>query len=332
VIFTTVLATAAAGCGSISSNNPDAATGTTPAAACAALANAECGKRMTCSNGANITRAFGDMNTCIARETLSCMGALAAPGTGNNVSLTMQCVAAFATLACNDFFDGKIPSVCAPSGPRAAGQPCAFNAQCASAFCGRVKNSLCGTCADAPTDGTSCQSSGCGHGQTCVDATQTCVAYGALNASCDGGHPCGNGLSCVGAMASTSTPGACHLAVGELGAACGGTMPGCDATLGLFCGGAAGAKTCMTTPYEDDGAACGTRTSTSFAACKSGGCYTDTGVAGSGDMGTCKADGIEGAPCDSLLGPACLTPARCVPTTSGGTAGICTLPNGASCG
>ena len=73
--------------------------------------------------------------------------------------------------------------------------------------------------------------------------TMTCVDVGLLNGPCDGNDPCGNGLSCVG-VSSTSPKGTCEVAFGTMGEACGGgTMPGCNGSLGLACIRAAGSKT-----------------------------------------------------------------------------------------
>jgi hypothetical protein len=303
----------------------------TAAEACAALAQAECTKRMTCSNGNNITRVYGEMGVCVTRGTLSCTNALASPGNGNDPTVVAACTAAYATLACNDFFDGKLPAPCTPTGSVATGGACTFNGQCMTGYCGDTKNKLCGTCAAVPAAGDSCATGQCGHGQTCVDATMLCQNNGLLNGSCDANDPCGNGLSCVGNSAATG-PGTCQLALGQLGVACGGvTMPGCDNTLGLYCGGAAGAKTCMMMMYVGDGEACGNLGSGVVAQCSAGNCYDSNGqVTGSG-MGTCKLDAVDGASCDTMMGPSCMTPARCV-ISGGGTSGTCRVPMGNSCG
>jgi hypothetical protein len=327
--------TSVVGCGSttLSSDDAgsDATTGPTAEAACADLAGVQCAKRMTCSNGGNVQRTFGTMATCVARETTACMNGLAAPQSGNSPTTVEACVAAYATYSCADFFDNVPPSSCVPKGARADGQPCTFNAQCAGGFCSGNKTAVCGTCAAPPAAGSSCASSNCWRGQGCVAATQLCEPNGTLNGSCDANDPCGNGLSCVGAVVATSTPGTCSTAVGQLGSACGGTLPGCYGTLGLFCGGAAGARTCMAITFVGDGMACGNLSTTSRAQCIAGDCYTTAGLAGANEVGLCKADAADGAACDTVLGPGCAVPARCV-TTGTGSAGTCTLPTGAACG
>lgn len=88
----------------------------------------------------------------------------------------------------------------------------------------------------------------------------------------------------------------------------------------------------VTVSYVSDGMPCGNLSNTSFALCRAGICYTPTGVASGNQMGTCKHDAIEGASCDAPLGPACMTPARCVVASDGGTSGLCTVPTGIGCG
>jgi hypothetical protein len=299
--------------------------------ACATLAQAECGKRDSCSKGTSITRVYGELSVCLARAALQCATRLAAPDTGASPQTVSKCAADYATLSCNDFFDGKLPSDCMPSGSRANGRPCAFNGQCATAYCGGTANALCGACAPPPSAGDSCTDSACGPGQNCVADTMTCVAVGILNGSCATDNPCGNGLSCVG-VSSTSPQGTCEVALGTVGAACGGgTTPACNGSLGLSCVGTAGAKACVAISYVSDGMPCGNLSNAAFALCKAGTCYTPTGVASGSQMGACKLDAIEGASCDTVLGPSCMTPARCV-VGDGGTSGLCTVPTGSACG
>jgi hypothetical protein len=322
-------------CGKVSSNlGADGGGSLTIEQACTMLGETECAKRDSCSNGANIKRAFGDMSTCVARATLLCTDALHAPGTGNSPALVQKCITDYGTLACNDFFDGKLPASCTPAGSVATGQRCGFNGQCQTAFCGNLKNAVCGVCAPTPAPGDSCVTSACDHGQTCVDSTMTCQENGILNSACGGGQPCGSSFLCVTPVSSVGdggSDGTCQHAISVMGAACGGTMPGCDGSLGLYCGGTSGAQTCMTTAFAPDGQPCGGLSSTSFTQCLAGSCFSSTGAITGGKMtGTCKADVTEGAACDSVLGPFCQMPSRCVPT-GGGTAGLCMLANG-SCG
>src|SRR5262249_28108880 len=160
------------------------------------------------------------------------------------------------------------PTPCAALGPRAAGATCTFNGQCASGFCSGNKTAVCGVCAAVPGAGDACVSSNCGHGQTCVNATMTCATRGANGDACHAADPCGNDLGCVGAVASTNTPGTCQPTSAALDTPCGGgTMPGCEGSKGFFCGGAAGAKTCMAITFAGDGEACGAISNTSRVDC-----------------------------------------------------------------
>jgi hypothetical protein len=310
----------AAGCGK---------SGTSSALACMHLAQARCDKRSSCSKDASITRVYGDMTTCLAREQTACEDGLAGPGTGNSPDMVEACVTAYPTLSCADFFDNKPPAPCAPTGSRANGGPCAFNGQCGSGFCSGTKNATCGACAPSPAPGDSCVSSACGHGQVCVASTMLCQDRGTLNATCDANNTCGSGLSCAGDNATTS--GTCQNAPTTAGAACGGALPGCEGNVGLRCSGPAGSKTCQQITYAGDGAACGTLADGSFVQCTRGDCYTATGTISGGQQGTCKADAADGAACDVVVGPGCTPPARCA-VAGGGNAGTCTVPLGATCG
>ncbi len=293
---------------------------------CSDLAKAECAKLMTCTNGSGITRDYGDLHTCQTRLQLQCTLGAAAPSTGNTPAHITACVAAFPNYSCEDFLTNNPPAACIQIGTIATGSACEFNGQCTTGFCNNVKTALCGTCAAPPAAGTSCQDANCARQQECVARTLTCQGYGAAQASCDNNAmPCGPHLSCDGNTGGN--PGTCMTAVGTVSMACGGSLAGCDGTIGLTCGGTVGSKSCVAFPFAANGQPCGTLIDGSFGSCQTGECYTASGVAQSGETGTCGASAKEGQPCDSVIGPPCLTPARCVvDTSSGGTSGTCTLP------
>jgi hypothetical protein len=306
----------AAGCGgSGSSSGVDQA--------CANLATARCMQRQSCSNGASITRVYGDLATCLSREKLQCKIAFAASGSNRSLASTETCAAAYATQSCGDFYANIVPDECQIMGTRASGQSCAFGAQCASDFCVDDKTSPCGSCGAPPLPGTSCLNSGCDQNQECVAGTGLCQSYGASGDGCDDGHPCGGGLSCAGAM--------CQTAVAQLGASCGGKLPGCDAFKGLSCAGMVGMKSCVAIVLAGDGQPCGNQSDGSFVNCAAGTCYTSTGVVLSGQTGMCKANAADGAACDVALGPSCVGPARCF-VGGAGTSGVCTVPDASVCG
>jgi hypothetical protein len=126
--------------------------------------------------------------------------------------------------------------------------------------------------------------------------------------------------------------GTCEMAGATVGAACGTGTAQCAAVLGLACSGPSNGKTCMMITYGDDGAPCAPSTADMVRSlCKAGGCYTATGQAGEPDTGTCKADVDPGAACDTMLGPACKPPGRCV-VVPNSTAGTCMTPDPSICG
>ena len=300
------------------------------AEACAAVAKAECDERVACSSqidatGVGVIRMFGTVAECLTRQALQCTTAFHAPGSGHSLATEQKCVDALGHYACADFFASNVPADCEPPGARINGAACAYNAQCKSGFCTGEKNALCGTCAPEPEVGASCAASDCGHGQACEGTSMTCKAPGAANDPCDSNDDCGYGLVCTSAAAAGGA-GTCKVAAAVVGAPCGGTMPLCDSVQGLFCGGAVGAKTCMATTYVADGAPCGPLTQGPFAGCTAGVCYTPKGLAGAGEIGTCKANAADGAACDTVTGPGCELPARCV--LGNGTAGVCKVPAG----
>jgi hypothetical protein len=318
-----------ASCGSKTS----APSGPTAEQVCADLAQARCNKRVNCTNaldpiGINLERNYKDAAECKAREALACVNGLAAPSTGNSPDAVEKCVAAYANYSCADFLDNEPPADCMPKGSRTMGQPCTFNAQCDSGFCSGNKTAACGTCAAPPVAGSSCAASNCAHGQQCVPSTTLCQDRVPMGGSCDADHPCASGLSCAGD--TKMMMGTCQTAVSTVGAACGAAMPGCLGSQGLACTGPAGAKTCATMVFAGDGMPCGLMADGSRVDCTAGDCYTNIGLATGADLGACKANALDGAPCDAVLGPPCITPARCVPTGAG-SAGVCTVVVGSAC-
>jgi hypothetical protein len=81
------------------------------------------------------------------------------------------------------------------------------------------------------------------------------------------------------------------------------------------------------------GIACGLLADGSRVGCVAGNCYTATGMATGSDQGTCKPFAVDGAPCDTTVGPGCMLPARCVIAGAGdgGTVGSCVVPVATMC-
>jgi hypothetical protein len=278
--------------------------------------------------GINVVRVYGDVTTCMTREALACKNGLAATDTGNSPALVEKCVGDFKTYSCPDFFDNNPPGDCVATGGRANGISCTFNGQCTGGFCQGTKNSVCGICADPPQPGADCSISTCWHNQNCLASSMTCAAVVSMNGACGSTMPCDNALSCVGSTATTT--GTCQPAGTTVGAPCGGTMPGCDGSLGLYCAGASGSKTCAAMTFVGDGQACGLMTNGTRVGCSAGDCYTAGGLAAASEMGNCKAHVDAPNACDSVLGPGCLAPARCV-ITGTGSAGTCVVPTADMC-
>jgi len=308
-------------------------TGLTAEQACSDLAQARCNKRVSCTNtidptGVNLKRNFKDAAECLARETLACVNGLAAPATGNNPEAIEKCVLVYPQYSCADFLDNDPPAECMPTGQRTMGQACAFNAQCDSGYCGGNKIAACGACAPAPAAGISCVGTNCAHRQQCVASTTLCQDRSAVDGPCDADHPCASGLACAGS--TKTTMGTCQTAATVEGTPCGNGMPGCAGSQGLACTGSTGAKTCTKLAFVSDGMPCGILPDGSRADCIAGDCYTTAGLATGSDLGVCKANAADGAQCDGVLGPPCITPARCIASGTG-SVGVCTIPLGASC-
>jgi hypothetical protein len=313
--------------------------GPSAADACTIFAQAQCAKLQSCSNavvpeGVSILRNYDSLDqgaySCLTLVMSDCTNRLAAPGNGNNPTLTEQCAAAYATLSCQDFFDNVPAAGCAPAGPRANGQPCAVAGQCASAYCNGNKTAVCGTCTDPPLAGSSCAASVCAHGQDCNAYSQVCMDNIGDGVACDGANAslvnCASGLTCSGTVGSKT----CVAGEATEGAACGATGPLCLRFQGLACEGPVGSKTCTKVVLVADAQPCGTLADGTRADCLAGECYTATGLAQVTELGTCKKQATNGGPCDTVLGPTCYTGARCV-TAAGSSAGVCAVPDVTTC-
>ncbi len=310
--------------------------GTSADTACSDIAAARCNQRSMCTNVTSVTKVYGDMTTCLAREKLNCQNGLAAKGTGNTPDRVEQCVAALKTESCTDYFAGNTPAACVNTGTLTDGTACAFPGQCTSTYCTGLANAACGSCGEALASGADCANGGtCARGQTCytepgANGTSTCVTEGAAGATCSRAMPCATGLSCVGTLTNGGT-GTCMAAAATAGAACdptSRTAPGCDRAIGLFCN--ATSKTCTAVTYAASGAACGVNASGDLVDCSAGVCYGSVIGGNMPMMGVCKGDAPDGSACDTANGPGCIAPARCV-TANGSTAGTCTLADASKC-
>jgi hypothetical protein len=334
----------AAGCGGsvvTAGTEGDAGAATTVEAGCAAQSAADCTLRNTCSGGIGSDVDYGSTSACTSQLTEQCLANFAAPETATTLAHINGCTAAYGSESCTDWADDDPSVACqSPHGTRANGARCGVNSQCSSGLCIVSENAECGTCQAPPAPGAPCNTENeCGYDLACpfyVPARSgVCTAFGATGATCDNLHPCQGGLACVGADTSTGATGTCQTAATS-GQSCNDrTGPACDGTLFLGCVDG----TCVVETLVGAGQPCGSQQSgynrcTGGAACVTpfGPCQHDTGASCGSVTGTCVAPAANGSPCDTLEGPLCLTPAKCVLTSDGGTAGTCVFPDPASCG
>lgn len=297
--------------------------------ACAAVAAARCQRLAACST-ADFAKRWSDEATCEARGQLACTAALAAPDTGATVASTDACAAALPAESCAALLGNDPVEACLPqTGARADGAACEHSAQCASRFCAIARDARCGTCAPEPVAGSSCADAGCGPGLVCVASTMTCQVLVAVNGACSSDLPCANGLACVGASRATGVTGTCQPEVALAGGACDPTRatgPDCSADAGLTCDTTT--QQCVAQPIVAAGMTCGNVGGVQTR-CAAGATCVKPPMSASG---TCIAPAADGAACDTTNGPGCLSPAVCVVSSPGGTAGTCELPGDPSCG
>jgi hypothetical protein len=343
------LALAGLACGGSSSNNTpgdggtksdgsmnkDSSMGPTAMEACMARTTAQCALVAKCSPY-DLAIHYGTQDGCVQALTPNCIDSLSAPSSGATPTTAEACAMAYSSWSCEDFENNvNPPAACAQkTGSLASGAACGFPAQCQSGFCAIPPNALCGTCATQPSAGDSCANlTTCGTGLTCDGKSSTCVAYGAMGAQCSADAPCGYLLSCVGANAKMGIMGTCQTAVQMVGAACepkAATSAACAFALGLTCNSTS--KTCQMATFSGSGGACGF-VDDQEAYCSLGGVCS----AAAGKAGTCTAAAATGGACGGSTGVGCMTPARCIGSSSGGDAGdagvsgTCQLDNASSC-
>jgi hypothetical protein len=307
---------------------------TDPNVVCVNYASAKCSKFDSCTKGIYIQTHFGTMDQCVAREKLTCLGTLALPDASSTPRGYARCAQDISAAACNDYFDlTNITKSCTPQpGPRADGAKCVENGQCQSTWCYAPTGAACGTCAQRPPAGAPCTANvDCGgRGLKCSKAG-ICASPVLAGGACDQSRPCGFLTTCVGD--TPTTPGTCQADGPSVGTACDtATMTAslCANEYGLFCPSAT--RQCATMDLVGPSQACGVfagDAGTSDAAapsrkidCTGGGdCFPTTA-----SKGTCLAPAAEGATCDTVNGPPCMAPARCVGATGdASTTGTCQI-------
>ena len=294
--------------------------------ACTAASSARCAKEAQCAPFSFQVSYGADTPTCVRVLTGSCLANLAAPGNTNTAALLTQCAQDLAGESCQDDYVSSPPASCvAPAGPRATGTACAVGGQCASQVCLTSKASLCGVCSSQPAAGASCAVTGCGSGLVCDADGGTCLSPTfSAGSSCSDSAQCGAGYACVGDPGQ----GQCVLEKTSVGADCSNATDGgpcAGTTANVFCD-TKGDHTCQLYTWAAAGAQCGYLGAGVSVKCASEGtCVADGGIS------TCVPPAAVGGACDTVAGPACIPPLRCILTSTAVTSGTCQSPDPASC-
>jgi hypothetical protein len=125
--------------------------------------------------------------------------------------------------------------------------------------------------------------------------------------------------------------GTCTAEATTMGAPCDATLrtaTGCNRTYGLWCN--ATSKMCTAITFVAANAPCGEGSDGNLSECSGGGECIGATFGLMPKLGTCQAPAADGSACDTMNGPPCLPPARCL-TPSGSTAGTCMLADASKC-
>jgi hypothetical protein len=318
----------AVGCGhNNGGSDMGADAGITADQACNDFAKASCALLDQCRKHGT-ANAYGTLGACVQRTHDNCVRGLMAVGNPDDPAGVESCAIALPTETCDQYLQNTPVAACAGGhGSLATGAGCAFDGQCQTGFCGIPKGSLCGKCANAPAAGDSCAMvTACGHGMVCTPM-QVCEPWVLATGACDNmTKVCAPGLTCVIPMGMMQ--GTCTAEASTVGATCDNrrqTAAACDPNQAVFC---ASSKMCVAINYVGAGAPCGAQMMASGDNVCTGAsaCFSP----GGGMPAMCVADAVEGGACDLMIGPACMSPARCV-VTGGGASGTCALPDGTMC-
>jgi hypothetical protein len=309
--------------------------GKTAAEACADYGKAWCAKTGSCPNEYYVIADYPNEASCETRTAAMCVSSLAAAGTGLTPDKVEACSVGLPGESCIDFRDNNPAAACAPAvGNLMIGAPCGDPSQCVTGSCEISPNQVCGTCQLVMALGAPCQPGWvdtCGPNLACLTSTLSqCSPYVADGAECLGGvNQCFWGSVCVGSDTATMTMGTCQVQGSAAGAVCDTsvkTKPNCST--GFDCIPAMAGATlgmCKASTLVTTGATCGSIGSnpiTGVADCTLGSrCYNHV----------CVAPAVEQGACNTSMGPPCLTPAKCVPSADGGTAGTCIVPDATRC-
>ncbi|MBX3225900.1 MAG: hypothetical protein KIT84_30015 [Labilithrix sp.] len=261
---------------------------------CIDMQTAYCQRLAECSPF-TLAVTWGDEKTCAARRMEDCRRDLDVDDTDTTQSSVEDCARALRAATCEDLFGVRqLPERCAPRGDRDDGEPCSTSAQCLGGRCQIDVAGTCGRCVSLGAAGAPCASADdCAAGHGCTRGL--CAPLGRAGAPCDATNRCGLGLACAGGVCAAPL---------ALGAECSLVDSGCDALRGHVC---ADAK-CVARTIVPAGAGCAALPDGGLGTCGAGGrCELREGA-----TTVCEAPAADGAACDDVRGPRCLSPAICV--------------------
>jgi hypothetical protein len=252
------------------------APGPSAAEACAVFASAACSRLQACSPF-GVSALYGDTTRCQERIGLGCLPLFDAAGTSATPAKTSACAQSLQAIPCATLARGDFGPACATQpGTLVSGAACGDDAQCASTFCARASDAICGICAETTRAGDPCVRGACSAGTTCPAGQSSCIAPVA----------------------------------GQIGDAC-TVVEQCDVANAVGCDTID--RRCIRLTLAPSNGPCGANSligPSSFALCPA------SGTCSALLNGTCSGSAADGASCStSGSGPSCMPPARCVTGT-----------------
>lgn len=283
--------------------------------ACTRLAVSRCDKITGCSP-ADLARygtsADAGVTSCVGVERDRCVDWFSAvAGVANSV----EAVLAAAPTTCAEALDTNLPYRTGAQGELARGKACTWNEQCASGYCARVADALCGSCEFVPPGvepqpGQPCTEGACPaplacHEQICKQPPGEGLPCLQLNERPSPYDVCAAGLLCAASTCVTPL---------FFGDACSTDDDRCDVRHGLVC---KGGQCDLAAPFHVEGPCGG---------------YPPSGAkCGAGDTCVYPPDAYEdtpgqcqptrsgfGAPCSATMN--CPSGMACLPSENAGTA------------